>query len=240
MSRLTKDQLARIMPNLPAMKRAEYFPPLTAGMDEFEITTDLRMAAYLAQLAHESGELRYMEEIASGAAYEGRRDLGNTEPGDGVRFKGRGPLQLTGRANYEAYGDALGVDLVNNPPRAADPDVAFRVAGRYWQVNQCNGFADLEDFESITRRINGGLNGLADRERYYAVAKRVLAASPPAGQELPAQPPPPAAPPLTGTVAPPAPTPPGSGSAAVPVSSVQWSWLDGLLDVLGKIFGRKA
>ena len=143
-------------------------------MQEAGITTKPRQAMFLAQLAHESGGLRYMEEIASGAAYEGRRDLGNTQPGDGRRFKGRGPIQLTGRSNYAAASRALGIDLVNNPTRAADPDVGFRTAAWYWNTRNLNKYADSGDFKELTRRINGGYNGLADRQKYYARALDVL------------------------------------------------------------------
>jgi len=174
---LTDEQLARIMPRLPKTKRDLYLPRLNAAMREFGITTPARRAAFLAQLAHESAELRYMEELASGAAYEGRRDLGNTHPGDGRRFKGRGPIQLTGRANYERYGRRLGVDLVGEPHRAAHPDVAFRVAACYWHDHGLNALADAGRFAEITRRINGGQNGAASRLRYFTRAKSVLTAS---------------------------------------------------------------
>jgi predicted chitinase len=120
-----------------------------------------------------------MEEIASGAAYEGRSDLGNTQPGDGERFKGRGPIQLTGRTNYRACGAFLGVDLEAQPERAKDPDVAFRTAGWFWKGHGCNELADYGDeisFKAITRHINGGLNGLVSREAYYAKAREVLGA----------------------------------------------------------------
>jgi predicted chitinase len=171
---VTDDELRQIMPNCPAAKRAAYLPFIQQAMQEFSITAYLREAAFLAQLAHESAELRYMEEIASGAAYEGRKDLGNTQPGDGKRYKGRGPIQLTGRANYQKYGDQLGLDLVNNPTIAATPEVGFRIAGLYWQSNGLNALADQQQFEKITRRINGGLNGQADRVMYYTRAKKVL------------------------------------------------------------------
>jgi predicted chitinase len=171
---VTDDELGQIMPNCPAAKRADYLPFIQQAMGEFEITKYLREAAFLAQLAHESAELRYMEEIASGAAYEGRKDLGNTQPGDGKRYKGRGPIQLTGRANYQKYGQLLGLDLINDPTIAATKEVGFRIAGLYWQSHGLNELADNQQFETITRRINGGLNGQADRVMYYNRAKKVL------------------------------------------------------------------
>jgi predicted chitinase len=167
-------QLRKIMPNLSAAKAEQYLPHLNKAMAEAGINTPKRQAAFLAQLAHESAEFRYMEEIASGAAYEGRKDLGNTQPGDGKRFKGRGPIQLTGRANYTAASKALGIDLVNNPTRAADPDVGFRTAAWFWNTRNLNSYADSGNFKELTRRINGGYNGLADRQKYYARALDVL------------------------------------------------------------------
>ncbi len=171
---VTDDELRQIMPNCAAAKRTAYLPFIQQAMQEFEITSYLREAAFLAQLAHESGELRYMEEIASGSAYEGRKDLGNTQPGDGKRYKGRGPIQLTGRANYQKYGGLLGLDLVNNPTIAATPEVGFRIAGQFWKLNGLNALADQQDIRQITRRINGGYNGLDDRIKYYDRAKKVL------------------------------------------------------------------
>ncbi len=187
---VTDDELRQIMPNCAAAKRAAYLPFIQQAMQEFEITSYLREAAFLAQLAHESGELRYMEELASGAAYEGRADLGNTQPGDGKRYKGRGPIQLTGRANYQKYGDLLGLDLINNPTVAATPQVGFRIAGQYWKLNGLNELADkglqivtirrkgqnqqVPAFDAITFKINGGFNGKDDRTMYYNRAKKVL------------------------------------------------------------------
>ncbi|XXF81046.1 glycoside hydrolase family 19 protein [Myxococcaceae bacterium GXIMD 01537] len=173
---VTAQQLRAIMPKLPEAQLTRDLPYLNCAMIEADIVTPLRQAAFLAQLAHESGELRFMEELSSGAAYEGRRDLGNTQPGDGPRYKGRGPIQLTGRANYRAAGLALGVDLEGNPTRAKDPDVSYRVAGWYWDSRNLNPLADFQDFVGITRAINGGLNGLDQRQRYYAVAKQALGA----------------------------------------------------------------
>ena len=167
-------QLRAIMPNLSAADANRYLPYLNAAMAEGHINTPARQAAFLAQLAHESGQLRYFEEIASGAAYEGRRDLGNTQPGDGVRFKGRGPIQLTGRSNYAAAGAALGLDLVNHPEQAATPAVGFRIAQWFWNSRNLNSYADAHNFDAITLRVNGGYNGKASRDAYYARARQVL------------------------------------------------------------------
>lgn len=171
---ITDQQLNQIMPHLSAANRNLYLPHLDSAMEEFDINNELRAAAFLGQLAHESGELRYMEEIASGSAYEGRHDLGNTQLGDGKRFKGRGPIQLTGRANYAKYGKLLGVDLISNPKLAATPEVAFRIAAQYWKLNKLNELADQRKYKEITKRINGGYNGLDDRIKYYDRALRVL------------------------------------------------------------------
>ena len=181
---VTDDQLRQIMPNLNAAKRAAYLPHLQSAMQEFGINTPLREAAFLAQLAHESGEFRWMEEIWGPTQAQRRYEppsglaarLGNTQRGDGFRFKGRGPIQLTGRSNYQRYGRELGVDLTGHPELAATSEVAFRVAGLYWSKNGLNDLADKQWFKTITKRINGGFNGLPDRVRYYQRAKQVLGA----------------------------------------------------------------
>lgn len=123
----------------------------------------LRIIHFVAQVGHESGGFKYMQEIASGAAYEGRQDLGNTQRGDGVRYKGRGPIQLTGRANYRNYGRALGIDFERNPDIVAVPSIGMMVACKYWSDKGLNALADIGDIQTITRRINGGLNGYNDR-----------------------------------------------------------------------------
>ena len=169
-------QLQAIMPNLPTARANEVLPHLNHAMAEASINTPLRQAAFLAQLAHESVEFKFFEEIADGSQYEGREDLGNVNPGDGKRYKGRGPIQLTGRSNYRAAGQALGLDLEGNPPRAADVDVGFRTATWFWNSHNLNPLADQGDFLAITESINGGTNGLAAREEYYARAKQVLGA----------------------------------------------------------------
>ena len=131
-----------------------------------------RLAHFMAQLCHESGSFRYMEEIASGEAYEGRADLGNTSPGDGKRFKGRGPIQLTGRRNYRYYGRRIGIDLERHPEIAAVPSIGLHTALEYWAVMELNDLADADDLVAITRRINGGTNGLEDRKRHLTKIKR--------------------------------------------------------------------
>lgn len=182
---LTESQLREIMPNLSAAKLAAFLPHLNKAMSEYGINTMRRAAAFVAQLAHESGEFRWMEEIWGPTAAQRRYEpettlskrLGNSAPGDGKRFKGRGPIQLTGRANYQRFGRLLGVDLVADPARAASPEVGFRTAALYWANRGLNELADAENFREITRRINGGFNGLADRQKYFERAKVALAAA---------------------------------------------------------------
>lgn len=159
-------------------KAREWEPFLNAAMTEFEIDTPIRQAAFIAQVLHESGMLKWTSEIwgptLAQRNYENRDDLGNTVPGDGLRFRGRGLLQTTGRSNYLRTGKALGVDLIANPERLAEPELASRSAGWFWKTHGCNAFADREQFVLLTRRINGGINGLEDRQRLYAAAKEVL------------------------------------------------------------------
>jgi predicted chitinase len=174
---LKLEQLRAVMPRLPAARAAEMLPHLNAALVEAAITTPRRLAAFLAQLAHESGELRYFEEGATGDAYEGRKDLGNTRPGDGRRYKGRGPIQVTGRANYRDAGAALGVQLEERPELAAAPEVGFRVAAWFWRTRALNELADAGNYDAITRRINGGYNGKAERDAYHARARAVLGAA---------------------------------------------------------------
>lgn len=135
----------------------------------------LRLAHFMAQLVHESGGFRYMEEIASGQAYEGRADLGNMQPGDGKRYKGRGPIQITGRANYRQYGRQIGIDIENHPEIAAVPSIGLHLALEYWATKKLNALADADDLLTITKRINGGTNGLADRKAQLTKAKALLA-----------------------------------------------------------------
>jgi putative chitinase len=171
---ITLDELKKIMPY--AGRRAEfYIDHLNSAMDEFGIDTPQRQAAFLAQIAHESGSLNYVKELASGKDYEGRKDLGNVESGDGVRFKGRGLIQITGRDNYRACGQVLDLPLIDNPELLETPENACRSAGWYWQSRGLNELADKGDFLLITKRVNGGTNGYKDRLAYYERAQEVLA-----------------------------------------------------------------
>ena len=157
----------------------EWLPYIEDAMAEFGIDTPERQAAFLAQIGHESGGLHWSSEIwgptPAQARYEGRSDLGNTEPGDGFRFKGRGLIQTTGRANYESTGDALGVDLISDPVLLAQPELAARSAAWFWQEHGLNELADVGDYRRITLRINGGTNGMDDRLSRWEKAKEVLA-----------------------------------------------------------------
>lgn len=184
MIEITIAGLRQIMPQI-GDKAQVFAAPLNAAMAEFEINTPERAAAFLAHLAHESGQFRYMQELADGSAYDHRRDLGNTDPAavavaarngttPGRWFRGHGPIQITGYANHKRCGEALGVDLVEHPRALTEPELGCRSAAWFWATHGCNEMADAGDFLAITRRINGGTNGLADRERYWERAKLAL------------------------------------------------------------------
>lgn len=147
-------------------------------LESYAITTPSRVCHFMAQIAHESAGFRTTEEYASGAAYEGRANLGNVKPGDGKRFKGRGLIQLTGRANYRTYGQKLGLDLEGNPTMAAQPALSLKIACEYWKAKGLNVLADRDDITGITRKINGGTNGLDDRKAYLAKAKKLWGEAP--------------------------------------------------------------
>lgn len=172
------DQLKKIIP-YAGPKAGFFLPPLNAAMDEFGINTPLRVSAFLAQIAVESGSFRYVREIADGKAYEGRIGLGNTQPGDGPRFKGRGLIQITGRANYQACGQALGLDLIASPELLELPEHAARSAGWFWSVNGLNKWADAGDIDGVSDMVNRGKktaaygDALLFKDR-YAVYQRAL------------------------------------------------------------------
>jgi putative chitinase len=137
----------------------------------------LDLAHFLSQGAKETDGFRFFTELGGPvycAQYDNLARLGNTEPGDGYRFKGRGLLQLTGRANYEHIGEVIGLDLVAHPELAADPDLSVRIAAIYWREHGCSAHALADDCEAVTRKVNGGLNGFLERQRYLARAKAML------------------------------------------------------------------
>lgn len=137
--------------------------------ERYGINNDKRMKAFLAQAAHETAGFNTFTEYASGEAYEGRADLGNTQPGDGKKFKGRGIFQTTGRTNYKSTSQHLFGDnrLLETPELLTDPVNAVRSAMYYWQYKGLSELADKDDFKTITKRINGGLNGWKDRLSYF-------------------------------------------------------------------------
>jgi len=147
--------------------------PINAAMQEYQVNTSARQSAFLAQILHESGRLKYVRELwgptAAQKGYEFRADLGNTEPGDGFKYRGRGLIQVTGRSNYALCGLALDLDLLEYPELLEQPVNACRSAGWFWSNHGLNELADAGDFLKITKRINGGTNGLADRQALYAL-----------------------------------------------------------------------
>lgn len=180
---MTKEQLMAAVGCTP--QRADVFlAPLINAMQVYDINTPARQAAFLAQVGHESGALKYVEEIASGDAYDTRVDLGNTPEvdGDGRKFKGRGLIQITGKANYVAVGKALQYDFIKNPEHLELPGAASLSAAWFWKTRGLNELADKGDFLKISIKINGrnkktGLpNGWEDRQLRWGKAKKALGA----------------------------------------------------------------
>ncbi|NOX42628.1 MAG: chitinase [Gammaproteobacteria bacterium] len=174
---LTEDALMAIMAMGVTSTIKTYLPLFTTMLPKYAINTPLRTAHFLAQVGHESLSLLYTQELASGAAYEGRKDLGNIQKGDGVRFKGRGLIQLTGRDNYSQYGKYASMDLLktgNEQIIASTPKYALDVSLWFWKNKKLNTYADDDNLRAITRRVNGGYNGLTDRQDYLERAKFFL------------------------------------------------------------------
>jgi putative chitinase len=152
------------------------FADALPGMCErFEINTKDRQAHFIAQCAHESDGFFTTQEYASGAAYEGRKDLGNTHPGDGKRYKGRGLIQLTGRHNYTTASAAMNAPYVEQPELVERFPAAAIVSGWFWDTHKINHHADNNDVKAVTKAINGGLNGLQNREAYLKYARSAMA-----------------------------------------------------------------
>lgn len=171
---INKEHLKAIYKESSESRIDKFIEPLNRVLDEFEIGTPQRIRMFLAQIGHESGQLRYVRELASGEAYEGRKDLGNTEPGDGVRYKGRGLIQITGKRNYALCGLALDLPLLETPDLLEQPLNAARSAGWFWKNNNLNSLCDLGLFKELTKRINGGYNGYADRYKLYQRAFDII------------------------------------------------------------------
>ena len=154
---------------------------LSAILATYGITTQLRICHFLAQAAHETAGFKTLVEYGDATYFNKRygsqtsvgKRLSNTQPGDGARFRGRGIFQCTGRSNYAFYGKKIGVDLIKNPELAADPINSIKIACEYWKAKGLNALADADNIEGITRKINGGLNGLTDRKAYLAKAKAI-------------------------------------------------------------------
>jgi putative chitinase len=173
------NQLLWVINPVPANSRIEeLYPWFERTFSEFGINTDSQQAAWIAQSAYETGRYQWLEELASGEAYEGRLDLGNTEYGDGARYKGRGVFQLTGRTNVGNYSEYAWGDrrvLLNEPWRLCEPEEATRSAGWFWMVNHCNYLLDNFGFRAVTKKINGGYNGDLARQEFYGRALRAAA-----------------------------------------------------------------
>lgn len=174
-------QLQKICPKTKASILNKFVAPLNAYMAQWGINTPLRVRHFIAQIAHESGRFNYVREIASGSAYDTGRlavRLGNTPEadGDGQKYKGRGLIQVTGKANYERCSKALfgNLSLLSNPVLLEQPDNAVKSACWYWSTNGLNALADADDIVGITKRINGGTNGLEERMELYKLAKSVI------------------------------------------------------------------
>lgn len=174
---LIEEDLIKIFPKA-RFKASTFIEALNDTFEEFKMDSELRIAGFLSQIGVESDELKYTKEIwgptTAQLKYEGRKDLGNTESGDGHRFMGRGLIQITGRANYETCGLALGVDLLENPEELEKIPLCVRSAGWFWSSRRLNDLADNGDVKGITRKVNGGYNGLDRRQAYYDKAIEIL------------------------------------------------------------------
>lgn len=185
MFRLDADFIRGVAPRFTGAKRRRQLaiieavaPAFGPTLDRYEIDTRLRIAHFMGQVTHECDGFATTEEYASGEAYEGRLDLGNTRAGDGRRYKGRGLVQLTGRANYQRFGRLLGLPLEAEPTLAAEPVTSLVIACEYWRDRAINGPADRDDLDTVTRRVNGGTRGLTSRRTFYLRAVALLDAMP--------------------------------------------------------------
>lgn len=193
MTRVTAADLRRLTPKGASSILEGLAPALSVTLDRYGISTPLRVAHFLAQAAHETAGFKTLVEYGTESYFDKRygpqtpvgKKLGNTQPGDGARFRGRGIFQCTGRFNYAKYGKAIGVDLIRLPDKAADPTTSVQIACEYWKAKGLNTLADNDDIEGITRKINGGQNGLADRKRYLELARSIFVDAAPSRVPIP-------------------------------------------------------
>ena len=182
---ITAQQLKKVMPNALSRNVDMYLPYLNEFMPKFGIQGKLRICHFIAQVAHESGEFRYSQEIASGKAYDTGKlavALGNTPEadGDGQKYKGRGLIQLTGTTNYRRFNEYLQknfgnkADVLKNPEIVSTPEYAVLTACWFFATNGCLALADKDDIKAVTKRVNGGLNGFDKRKEFYERAKEVF------------------------------------------------------------------
>jgi putative chitinase len=182
---LTNIQLHSIIPFASKINIDKYLPYFNEVFYECFINTKLRQAAFIAQVAHESGNLHYVEELADGSQYDKRKDLGNTEPtaiqiaksaniSVGKFYKGHGLIQITGYYNHLACGEDLAIDAIHNPRLLCTPEYAVKSAAWFWNKHKLSDLADIQEFDKITKIINGGFNGKIERDAFYAKAKQVL------------------------------------------------------------------
>jgi len=176
---MTEEQLKKISQSTSSKNLVVYTPLLNKWMPYYSINTKLRQAAFIAQILHESGSFNYTTEIASGAAYDTGRlavKLGNTpqKDGDGQKYKGRGLIQITGKNNYSEISKAFNIDFISNPTLLSEPNYAVQSACWWWWNRKLNSLADNRSFLSITKIINGGINGYSERRSFYKKALSVL------------------------------------------------------------------
>lgn len=179
--KVTREQILAIMPN--AKDKVDAFLPYINGYAEvFHIDAPKRMAHFLAQIAHESGELRYTKELGNKCYFHKydvgklKNMLGNLKDGDGYKYRGRGLIQITGRANYQAYQNSKYCtgDIMENPQLLELPLGATKSAMWWWWKHDLNKLADRDNFVAITKTINGGTNGLKSRQKFLTRAKKVF------------------------------------------------------------------
>ena len=173
---ITINQLKGLCPTQSTKVLNTFITPLNEYLPKYGIDSVLRVQHFLAQAAHETCAFQFLKELASGKAYEGRKDLGNTQPGDGVKYKGRGIFQTTGRSNYKLVSEHIFGDdrLIEHPELLEQPINAVISACYYWQSHGLSDYADKDNVITITKKINGGTNGLPDRVAYLNKAKQFI------------------------------------------------------------------